>query len=36
MASGGLDDWLGGMELAIGLCVIALIASSYVIAARRE
>jgi len=34
MASGGLDDWLGGKELAIGLCVIALIAISYVIAAR--
>jgi len=30
---GWLDDWLGGNELAIGLCFIALIAISYVVAA---
>jgi len=34
MASRGLEDWLGGNELAIGLCVIALIAISYVVATR--
>ncbi|HTP71475.1 MAG TPA: hypothetical protein VML58_04585, partial [Burkholderiaceae bacterium] len=34
MASRGLEGWLGGNELAIGLCVIALIAISYVVATR--
>ena len=34
MGSAWFDGWLGGNELAIGLCVIALIALSYVIAAR--